>query len=188
MIKNGFPHGSFGPLPASLPLFPQQLFFSAVQLGHPSPSFCHGKKPDQTVVTGTGDLCLPTTALNQRWGGGAQHTPVIPVRNSIQEDLKLEASQTKRQLHKATFYLGWYILSRSPTDTLAWLCTHRHATVKNADSAASGRMRDMVAMMESGTAAPTSSLTRKLIGRAFYFFFHFYPLFINYALSISQTK
>lgn len=55
----------------------------------------------------------------------------------------------------------------TPTGTL---------TVKNADSA-SGKMRDMVAMMESGTGAPTSSLTRKLIGRAFFFFLSFLPLF-----------
>lgn len=46
---------------------------------------------------------------------------------------------------------------------------------KNADSEASGKMRDMVAMMESGTAASTFSLTKKLIGRAL-FLFHFYPL------------
>lgn len=49
--------------PPSLPLCPQQLFVITVWLGHPSPSFCRGKQLADIVGSGTGDLCLHTTAL-----------------------------------------------------------------------------------------------------------------------------
>lgn len=89
------------PLPTSLSYFPSNSSSPQCSLGILPVHFARERSLTfDTVVTGTGDLHLHTAAPYQP--GGTQHTPVTPVRNCIQEDLKFEASQTPNTKQHST--------------------------------------------------------------------------------------